>query len=219
MARRAPRIRRTPALLPLLLLATLARADPAVAPASGEQLLQSLPPMLATRLERERVVMLEGQGTGRGDDGDDMIQALVLFERPRNEVIRYLIQGPRQIEFRPELREARLVEEFDGGQVIHYEMRMMLMKIEYQARHGWDFETGRIWWSLDPDFDNDFEKLEGRWEVRALGPRRALARFGTRIDVGRALPSFVQDMTTRSKLPEAMQNVRRWVDSGGTYRP
>jgi len=213
MARRAPRIG---AWLPLLLLATLARADPDVAPANAEEILESLPPKLATRLDREHVVMLEGPGRGHRDD---MIHALVIFERPRNEVIRYLIQGPRQIEFRPELREARLVEEFDGGQVIHYEMRMMLMRIEYQARHGWDFETGQVWWSLDPSFDNDFAKLEGRWEVRALGPRRSLARFGTLIDVGSALPAFVQDMTTRSKLPEAMQNVRRWVDSGGTYRP
>ena len=50
-------------------------------------------------------------------------------------------------------------------------------------------------------------------------PNEPDQRFGSRIDVGPALPAFLQDMATRSKLPEAMQNVRRWVDSGGTWRP
>lgn len=216
MARRADRTPRLALLLPLLALAAPAQPPPSNPPATGEEIVASLAPELAERLQQEKVVMLQEFDEEQAYGG--MIHALVLFERPRNEVIRLLIQSPRQKEFRPELREARLVQEFEGGQVVHYEIRMMLMTVEYRSRHTWNFETGEVWWSLDPDYDNDLAALEGHWEVFSLGPERSVARFGTRIDVG-ALPGFLQDYASRRKLPEAMHNVRKWIDSGGTFRP
>ena len=62
--------------------------------------------------------------------------------------------------------------------------------------------------------ENDFTTLEGRWELFDLGEAQTLGRFGSRINVGPALPAFLQDFATRKKLPEAMQNVRRWVVRG-----
>lgn len=187
-------------------------------PVTAAEILAAQSPELRAQLETQGVVMLQEFGAD-GEVYGGMIHALVMFERPRNEVLRMLIQSPRQTEFRPELKRADLVEEYASGHVIDYEMRMMFMKVVYRARHGWDFETGHVWWSLDPDADNDMAVLEGRWELFAHGPERTLARFGTRIDVGPALPAFLQDFATRKKLPEAMKNVRLWIDSGGTFRP
>ena len=48
---------------------------------------------------------------------------------------------------------------------------------------------------------------------------RTLGRSGTSVDVGSAVPAFLQDWLTRKKLPQTMERVRLWVDSGGTYRP
>jgi hypothetical protein len=209
------RAHRTPAAL----LALLAWGASAQTPPAGHapEIPEALGPELLAQLEREKVVMLQEFAEQKVYGGP--IHALVLFERPRNEVIRLLIQSPRQVEFRPELRRAELIEESDSAHVVEYEMRMMLTRIRYRARHGWDFGSGRVWWSLDPTFDNDLAILEGHWEVRAMQSGRALARFGTKIDVGPALPAFLQDYAARKQLPKAMHNVRRWIDSGGTYRP
>ncbi len=187
-------------------------------PSTAAEILAAQTPELRARLQEEGMVMLQEFGAG-GEVYGGMIHALVMFERPRNEVLRMLIQSPRQTEFRPELRRAELVEEYASGHVVEYEIRMMFMKVEYRARHGWDFETGHVWWSLDPEVDNDMAVLEGRWELFVHGPERTLARFGTRIDVGAALPAFLQDFATRKKLPEAMHNIRLWIESGGTFRP
>ena len=208
---------RVAALLSLFAQAALAPFAAPADPLVAEDLLAALPSELIERLHQERVVMLQEFGEEEAHGG--RIHALVLFERPRNQVIRHLIQSSRQIEFRPELRRAELVEEFDGGHRVDFEIRMMLMRIRYRALHGWDFERGLVWWALDPDHDNDIAVLEGRWEVFVLDAKRAIARFGTKIDVGPALPAFLQDFATRKQLPKAMHNVRRWVDSGGTYRP
>lgn len=208
---------RITALLALLGLALAAEAHEGSAPTTADEMLAAYPPDLVARLREEKVILLQEFSEAEAHGG--MIHALVLFDRPRNEVLRMLIQSPREIEFRPELSRADLVEEYAGGHVIDYELRMMLMTMHYRARHAWDFDAGTLEWSLVPEADNDLAALEGRWELFALGPDRTLARFGTRIDVGPALPAYLQDLATRQKLPEAMRNVRLWVESGGTYRP
>ena len=98
-------------------------------------------------------------------------------------------------------------------------MKIMFMAIDYRLRTHFDWEGARIWWELDPAFDNHLESVEGFWELFDLDGQRTLGRFGTRVSVGPALPEWLQDYATRKNLPQTMEHVRRWIDSGGTYRP
>ena len=173
------------------------------------------PPALLTELEHQRVLLDETDGAG--PHGTE--RALVLFQQPRAEVLRLLTSTPRQKEYRPELSRLEVVEATDEGDVVEYRVSFMLTTLRYRARHGWDFASGRVWWSLDPSFHNDMRVLDGLWELRALDPQRTLGRFSTRIDLGPALPAFLQDYATRKQLPASMDAVRRWVDSLGSWRP
>ena len=74
-------------------------------------------------------------------------------------------------------------------------------------------------WELDPHFDNDLAGLVGFWEFYPLEDGRTLGRSGARVDVGPAVPASLQDWITRKNLPQSMEHVRQWVDSGGSYRP
>ena len=65
----------------------------------------------------------------------------------------------------------------------------------------------------------DLEHVEGFWQLYELSSSQTLGRFGTRVQVGTALPVWLQDYATRQNVPQTMEHVRRWVDSGGTYRP
>jgi len=167
------------------------------------------------KLERDHVELDEdtdphARGTAR---------ALVLFEKPLAEVLRLLTATTRQKEYRPELARLDVIESTDHSDVAEYRLRFMLTSLRYRARVAWDYANSRIWWTLDPSFDNDMKALDGLWELRALDDKRTLGRFTTRIDLGPALPEFLQDYATRKKLPESMENVRHWVDSGGSWRP
>jgi hypothetical protein len=176
------------------------------------------PASVLAQLEREHVLLDDHGGAGlNGEHG--AVRAFVLFERPRAEVLRLLASTLRQKEYRPELSRIQLIEADDSGDVVEYRVRFMLTTLRYRARHGWDYEKGRVWWSLDPSFPNDMQVLDGLWELRELDPRRSVGRFSTRIDLGPALPAFLQDYATRKKLPESMDHVRRWVDSGGSWKP
>ena len=98
-------------------------------------------------------------------------------------------------------------------------MRIMFFDLTYRIRYQIDFDIGLISWKLDPDFENSLQALEGFWELYQLDDQRTLARFGTALEAAPALPAFLQDMVTRSKLPNSIEHCRKWVNSDGTYRP
>lgn len=223
-----PRIR--PLVSPLLVATRWARVGActlllwtaggaAADPVSGDAHLAALPPKLRANLLSERVVLLQDEATQAETARDRPIHAWVLFESSADDVMDHLIQSQRQTEYRSELSDVEIVEEHASGHVADYTARMMLMTIEYRVQHRWDHGKRLVWWSLDPAFDNDLARLDGRWEIYPLDSGQALARFGTRIDVGPALPEFLQSFATRKRLPESMHHVRRWIDSGGTFRP
>jgi hypothetical protein len=177
------------------------------------------PPALLTELERDHVLIEDGDEGTESREDHGATRALVLFQQPRAEVLRLLASTPRQKEYRPELSRLEVIEASEKGDVVEYRVSFMLTTLRYRARHGWDFAKGLVWWSLDPSFHNDMRVLDGLWELRALDPHRTLGRFSTRIDLGPALPAFLQEYATRKKLPESMDAVRHWVDSLGSWRP
>jgi hypothetical protein len=206
--------------LPVGLLAGIT-APPAAAGAAaleGDRLLATLSEPTRRELRATGMSMIPDGATYGATRGSSESRIWVRFASHRNLVLRQLIQSARQTEYRPELREVRIVEDFENGQVCDYHLRMMLMGVRYRVRHQWSFERGTFWWSLDPSHENDLAVLDGRWELYPLSDGGTLARFSTRIDVG-ALPAFLQDYATRTKLPESVDHVRQWVDSRGTYRP
>jgi hypothetical protein len=82
-----------------------------------------------------------------------------------------------------------------------------------------DRATERLSWDLDPSFDNDLQRMQGFWELYELGEGRTLGRFGSTVDVGRAVPRMVQDALSRKTVLRTVENTRQWVDSDGRWRP
>lgn len=194
--------------------ATGAHHEPAPEPAtpSARALLAELEP-------DDRETLLESGFLMLGTDEHDVHIGLVLFERPRGEVIELLAQTSRQKEYRPELKRLESIESTPAGSLDEYRIRVMLVTITYRMRYVVDREQGRIRWALDPEFENDLQHVEGFWELHELDADRTVARFGTRVDVGPAVPGFLQDFATERNMPQTVDRTRRWVDSGGTWRP
>jgi hypothetical protein len=181
-------------------------------------ILAGLPPGLAERLHEERVVLVEPEERKSSRDRQ-MVRALVLFEQPHQRAFRYLAQTERQGEYRTDLKKVRTLRWFEGGNIDEHVMKILFVKISYRLRYHLDAEAGSIRWELDPDFETRLHRLEGSWELYELDEGRTLARFGTRVDAGPAVPGIVQDYATRKNVPRTLERVRRWVDSGGTWRP
>lgn len=185
---------------------------------SAGKVLADAPPELASRLEAERVVVLEDVSTG---GPDSFIVAYVLFRQGRGRVATLLRDTERQMEYRPELREVRTVAMLPNGRIDEQKLKIAFRTLTYRLRYREDPETGRLTWGLDPDFDNDLALLEGFWELYAFDgqPDRTLGRFGSRTDVGRSVPKFIQKGMSRKTVLRYIRNCREWTDSNGEWRP
>ena len=184
-------------------------------PASAEDVLSRQPAGMRERLEHQKVVIL----TPEAGNADHWVKALAIFERSRDEVMHLIAQSTRQIEYRPEITAISTVEHFPHGTVDEHQLRILFVKLTYRLRAQIDYAKGRAWWSLDERFANDLARLDGYWEFYELGPSRTLGAFGTVVDIGPALPGFLQDLATRKNVPQTVDHTRRWVDSNGTWRP
>lgn len=200
-----------------MVVAGIARGDETLT-GGVQRALAGAPPEVVNRLFDEKVVVLSGSEP-RSQGDPRQVRALVLFAKPRSRVIQLLLQTARQIEYRPELEKVETVERFPNGEVDLQEMRIMLVRVSYWLRYQWDVPAGRISWGLDPRFPNGVRATDGSWELEEVDAGHTLGRFGTRVDVGPALPALLEEFATRNNLPQTLDRCRRWVDSDGTYRP
>ncbi len=211
--------------LALSLLCALAGTQPAASQpgasgpaAEGESLLRALPAAVAARLERDRVALTQDFGEG-GEVYGGTIRALVIFDVPVERAHELLVQAHRQTEWQPDLSRIETVLSEEAESVHRFEMKMMFMTFDYHLRFAWDAEHGRVQWALDPERESSFDVVEGSWELLPLGEARTLGRFATRIDLGPGLPGWLQDYASRRAVPGTLERCRRWVDSGGAWRP
>jgi hypothetical protein len=151
----------------------------------------------------------------RSDSAAQAARGFVIFEQPVSRVFMLLSQTARQKEYRPELESIETIDSREDGSVDEHRMRIMFIEIRYRLRNRIDAAGRRIEWELAPGFDSDLKRVEGSWELYALEGGRTLGVFGTLVEVGSGMPSFLQDYVTRKNLPRTLERCRRWVDGDG----
>lgn len=210
---RACRNRRGAVLLLVCLVPAVALAE-ATRPPPAEPYLKTLPAELRARLEREGTVMLPNDAATPG-----VAEGLLVFSKPYDQVWALLVQTERQREYRKELAEVTSIERFETGVVERHRIRLLFFGLTYHLRYEFTPSAWRIAWSLAPGHENGLEQIAGTWELLDLGGSRTIGRLGSTVRVGGGMPRSLQNAVTRKNLPETLDHVRRWVDSGGTWRP
>lgn len=198
--------------LVLLLAVSAAKASPPAA----EDILANEPPEVVQRILAEKLIVLEDvQGSG----AESFVVAYVLFSRSRQEVVALLRQAKRQPEYRPELASVKTIRQLENGRIDEQRIKILFREFVYRLRYQEDAERGRFEWHLDPDFDNDFRRLDGFWELYEFrSGDRTLGRFGSSVDVG-GVPKFIQKKLSRKTVVQYVRNCREWIDSDGEWRP
>jgi len=194
----------------LVNVASVARSDRATVP----DLYSKHPEDVVDELLEEGSVVLP-----QGDDDFEGFRALLIFKQPPARVMQLLSQSARQAEYRPELREVQTIGRNVAGTTEQHRLRIAFVDVVYRVHTRTDFAQSRIAWALDPHYDNAVERIEGSWKVDELSDGRSLGHFSTIVDVGAALPDFLENAIAAKLLPSTIENIRRWVDSDGRYRP
>ena len=204
----------------LLMLASHAGAQTAGVQENqtAETILAIQPARIRDRLMEKNVIVMQEMGD-EGPLSGGFIMAYVIFGQPIERAYRLLSQSARQIEFRPELTSIETIEVSESGAIDVQRLKILFQRYVYYLEYRLDPRKRRIEWRLDTRFDNDLEDVEGFWELYAMADDRTLGRSGTSVNVGRAVPAFLQDWITRKNLPKTMERARKWVNSEGTWRP
>ena len=187
-------------------------AVPRNRPASAQALLDSQPDALVEELLEDRLVLMEGADAG-------LVEALVLFSVPPDQVWDLLIQRERQSEYRPELKQIEVIERDPDGLLEEQHLRIAFLSVSYRLKNKFQPEQRTFTFEIDPSYESMIQHVSGYWELHPLEGGRTLARFGTRVNVSAAVPGFLQNGITRKNVPESLENTRRWIDSGGKWRP
>ena len=199
----------------------MAIAAPATSLADGGAASAPAAERLFNAIPRERAESLCEHGwvevdLGHPDGGEfDGMEALVIFDLPKERVLELLAQTERQREYRRDLRGLRPIVHAPDFAVDEHRARVMLIPIEYRVRYRFDRAHTRMRWELDPGSRGSLERLEGFWELHDLGDGRTLAHFGAAVSVSDALPGFIQETATRKRLPADLESTRRWVNARG----
>jgi hypothetical protein len=206
-----PRAGRIPwlALLPLL-VAVPANADPEALARLGRE-----SPALTARLLRDGLVVLKDGEPGASSRHPGFVEAYVIFEEPPERVFALLADTRRQAEFRPQLERIETVAELPDGSIEEHHLRVLFSEIAYRLRYRIDPDSRRIDWSLDPGFANDLSRVDGWWKLDEAEGGRTLARFGTRVEVGPAVPAFLARRAASRDVPRTLERCRAWVASNG----
>ncbi len=182
---------------------------------SSQRLLEGLPPELVDRLFEKKWILLQQVDDDVASLSGGYLMAYVIFDQPFERTYELLTETSRQAEYRSDLSSVETIDRFPDGNLDEHQIKILLMKIKYRLRYRTDPKRHRISWSLDPDFDNDIDRIDGFWEVHPLDDGRTLARLGTIVDIGSMLPSMLQNMITSRNLPKTIERCRIWINANG----
>lgn len=93
-----------------------------------------------------------------------------------------------------------------------------LLSFTYGVIQNYLPESKCIYWTLDPGYlENDLNDLTGYWQLYPYGDDKTLARYGSYISF-KSIPQFIENRYLKSSIKDALDSVKKYVDSYGTYR-
>jgi hypothetical protein len=183
----------------------------------GQRFLDSLPAELRAELERDKQVLLKDDHS-TGDAFAGYIRAVALFEGPKDRVYELIVEPTKQPLYLPRLTGAEAVDVQQNGELIEFNLRVLMVRIQFYTQHWFYPEYSRVEWFLDHDRNNGIAEQEGYWQLYAVNENLTVGEYGTLVNTGVAVPRRIQEMLARRDIPSALTAFRSYIDSDGTFR-
>ena len=154
----------------------------------------------------------EGKISGYG-------QSLALIKAPIEKCWEIFTQFNKQAEYFPRKTVSQVLDSKPGFALVQKEFKFYGVKIRYVNRYMIDAKNYRIDFSMDQSRPHDLKDTAGFFSFEKVGPDRTLFTYGvTRTDTGFAMPGFVQEYIAKKDLPAVAGNIRKRIESGGTWK-
>ena len=162
-----------------------------------------------------KVVFSTTDTKGKGKSA--LVEAAVVFDKPPEYVWELLYRTEDQVKFLQEVDELKIVEKEELQDNLELKLRIVFMTIVYRVIHHFEKDDLYIYWGLDPSFENDLLDVRGFWKLHPYGEGKTLARYGSGFSI-KNVPQWVESLFKGRGVEKSLIAVRKYVNSGGTYR-
>lgn len=178
---------------------------------------KGLTPDGIAKIKKGEILILKNIEAGASPSG--MIEAAIIFNQPIDKVWELLVtKCDEQNKFLPYLEKSTLLKKEGNHMFIDFYLKIMNVGMDYRVDHIIEKDKYYFHWALDPSYKNKLKTLKGYWRFYYIDDTHTLARYGTWFEIGIGVPEFVQSFLIKRDLPESLNNVKKFVDSGGKWR-
>jgi hypothetical protein len=151
------------------------------------------------------------------DEQSGLIEAAIVFDRSPEETWNLFYRTEDQYKYLKELEMSRVINKSQLQDKIEFRVRALFITQTFRVIHHFDKPDYYFYWGLDPDFKNDLADLRGFYRFYPYGRGRTLARYGSNVSV-KNVPKFIENIFKKSGVGKSLVSVKKYIDSGGTYR-
>lgn len=147
----------------------------------------------------------------------ELIYAAIVFNQPLEETWRLISRTEDQIKYLSDIDELKIINKGGASDNIQFTVSAGPFSKTYRVIHRFSPGKKGFEWGLDPSFSNDLQKLTGFWRFYPFGEGKTLARYGSNVSI-RNVPAWVESLFKKKGITQALNQVKKYVDSGGTWR-
>lgn len=175
-------------------------------------------PKEVRQLKDGKIAVRRTTQPGENNSTTNIIVAAFIADVHIDEAYRILKEADKQHEYTKMLLESKIVFQNDEYMVVYSKIKFMIWNFEHQTVRRHDDSKYRIWWSLDPDFDNSFARFNGYYQLYYMDDDHTLVKYGVDMIITVFIPAGVQQSIIRNDLPRGLDNIRKRINSHGQYR-
>jgi carbon monoxide dehydrogenase subunit G len=171
------------------------------------------------RLQKGEVIIKEVPA--RNPDGSQRMdfQAKIFVKADRKTTWKHLRDYEKFPEFMPNTIVCKIIKKDGEVYWVHYEVKVMKIRVKYDLRVEGKELYKRIEWKLDKSKPHTIRNTYGYWLLEdAPGGAGAVISYSAFVDTGIPAPEALAKKAAKKSFPQIVKNVKKRVESGGTWK-
>jgi len=157
----------------------------------------------------------------RNPDGSQKVLfvAKIYMRASPKEIWKVLRDYDKFEEFMPNVSECEVLKKEGPVYWVRYKTKVLWVEVNYYLKLVGVEKYKRIEYQLDESKENDIRATEGYWVFeKAPDGKGSVVTYCTRTDTGIPAPEFIARKAGKMSLPMIVKNVKKRVESGGTWK-
>jgi len=143
-------------------------------------------------------------------------QLVFMVKATPDKVWKTLTDYEHYTEFMPTMEETKIRSRNDNFSIIFIKLKSPpFMEISYDMKRVYDKENYKITFKK---VAGKIKDIDGSWKLESVDDKYTKVTYLTSIDIGLPVPGFVLDYFSKNGLHKLADNIRKRVESGGTWK-